>query len=411
MKILLANKFFFPKGGDAVVFFATAKLLENHGHQTMFFAMNDIQNVSSVYSPYFVSTIDLNNQGGIVNQLKTTGRIWYSFEAKKNIKRLLEKEKPDIAHLHNIYHQISPSILDVLKEYNIPTVMTLHDFKLTCPIYTHQVNHRICEKCGHKKYYHVVANRCTKGSLQKSLVNMIEMYLHHSILHSYDKVSLFVSPSKFLMLKTRELGFKGKIIYLPNFIELQEYQPEYSSIDNSLVYFGRLAVGKGIETFLDAIKGLNLPVKIIGEGPAKELLIKKTQSENITNITFLGYLQGPKLYNEIKKAMIIVVPSEWYENNPRSIIEAFALGKPVIGSDIGGIPELIKEGETGYLFPPGNSLALRDKIKLAWKEKDKLSELGRRARRFAETELNSEKHYAQLMEIYQSIIKAGKVIK
>jgi glycosyltransferase involved in cell wall biosynthesis len=404
VKLLYVNKFFYPKGGSEKVFFETAKLMKKNGHTVRFFSMTAPENQPTSESEYFVSYIALNKSGGLFSRIKTAGRILYSLESKKKINALIDKERPELAHLHNIYHQISPSIINSLKKYNIPIVMTLHDYKLTCPIYVLYRNQQVCDECKGGKYYKAVVNRCVKNSRMKSMVNMLEMYLHHLILHIYDKVDIFISPSRFLLNKTQEMGFRGRIEYLPNFIDAQEYDPEYLAKENSLAYFGRLSEEKGVMTLLDAVKGLDIRLKIIGDGPQKDFLLKKVERENISNVTFLGYKTGDELHYEIQQAIAVVIPSEWYENNPRSVIESFAFGKPVIGADIGGIPELVKDGETGYLFSPGNSNALREKIQLATSNHQKVAEMGRQARAFIETELTPEKHYQQLIKIYQWVI-------
>jgi glycosyltransferase involved in cell wall biosynthesis len=405
MKILFANKFFYPKGGAEISLLTTADLLEKKGHTISYFAMQHPQNLSTPFSSYFLSQVDYENNRGIIQQLRTTGRLLYSFEAKKKIGQLINSESPDIAHLNNIYHQISPSIIDTLKKARIPMVMTLRDYKLTCPVYTHLSHNQVCEECRHRRFYKVVSNRCTKNSIPKSLVNMVEMYLHHSILHIYDQVDCFIAPSRFLKDKTHELGFRGKIVHLPNFIDVSGYLPVYHPSENSLVYFGRLSEEKGLITLLDAVKGIDINLKIIGDGPQKDQLLKKVEREKIVNVSFLGYKKREELLPEIQRVGAVVIPSEWYENNPRAIIESFAMGKPVIGADIGGIPELVKDGETGFLFSPGNTNMLREKIMLIKSNPQKTLEMGKTARRFAETDLNPEKHYQQLMNIYQQVIE------
>ncbi len=335
MKVLLVNKFFYYKGGDSRVFFDTGSLLEKNGHEPIYFAMEHERNLPSPFTPFFVSNVDLNAGGNLKNQLKTAGRLLYSFEAKRKIAKLIEKEKPDIAHIHNIYHQISPSIIDTLKKSGIPTVMTLHDYKLTCPAYILLQNGQTCESCGNGKYYHVLLNSCIKDSRVKSALNMLEMYLHHKLLHIYEKINILISPSKFLMQKTREMGCNGQIAYLPNFLDALAYKPAYSWQENSIVYFGRLYKEKGVPTLIDAVKGLDIQLKIIGEGPQQQMLREKVSREKIENVHFLGYLQGEELQTNIRKSMFAIIPSTWYENNPKSVLEAFALGKPVIGSRIG----------------------------------------------------------------------------
>ena len=234
------------------------------------------------------------------------------------------------------------------------------------------------------------------------------MYLHHRILHIYDLVDAFISPSRFLKSKLEEMGFKKKIVYLPNFVNLQDYQPEYGWQENSIVYFGRLSKEKGLFTLIEAVKGLDVKLKIIGEGPIRESLEHSAKSKEIGNIEFLGYMSGEDLKNEIKKSMFVVLPSEWYENNPRSIIEGFALGKPAVGARIGGIPELVKDGETGLNFETGNVEDLRSKIKYLINNTDKIVVMGKNARRFVEVELNQEVHYKKLIEIYNSVSVLNK---
>ncbi|MCF6149528.1 MAG: glycosyltransferase family 4 protein [Candidatus Kuenenia sp.] len=404
MKVLLANKFFYPKGGDAIAFFSTADILKRNGHEVSFFSMLSPNNIDSPDSRYFVSHVNMEG-GGLGNSIKTAGKILYSFEAKSKISELISKQHPDIAHLHNICHQISPSIIDVLKKHNIPVVMTMHDYKLTCAAYTLLANGRVCEDCSGGKYYKAYRNKCIKGSRLKSTVNVAEMYLHHKILHIYDKVDLFISPSRFLIEKTKEMGFSGKFTHLPNFVNANQFEPSYNDSNRTIVYFGRLIQEKGIMVLIDAVKDIDLQLKIIGDGPQRKELEEKVLREGMSNIEFLGYKTKNDLQSEIRNGLFTVLPSEWYENNPFSIIESFALGKPVIGAKIGGIPELIKEGENGLLFEPGDSINLRERIEFLLSDHSLCHKMGSNARKFVEEELNPEKHYQSLLNIYQSLVK------
>jgi glycosyltransferase involved in cell wall biosynthesis len=400
MKILLANKYFFIKGGVEQVFFDTAKILEDHGHRIISFSMKHPRNFPSEYEQYFASNVDYQ-RSGLGNLIKSTTNLLYSFEARNKIEQLIEKDKPDIAHLHSIYHQISPSIIHSLKKKSIPVVMTLHDYKSVCASYLLLAKGEICEACKGSKYYHCFLKKCVKNSRLKSSLNTAEMYLHHKLLHIYNLVDIFISPSRFLKVKIEEMGFKGKIIYLSNFVNLKYYQPTHGFQEKSIVYVGRLSEEKGVDTFIDAAKDLNLKFKIIGEGPMKESLSQKVRSQNIRNVEFLGYRTGTDLQEEMKKSMFTVLPSKCYENNPRIVMEAFALAKPVVGSRIGGIPELVKDNDTGLTFQSGNANDLRSKIEYLLNNPDKIFEMGKNARDFAEKELNAGKHYKKLMEIYE----------
>jgi len=400
VKVLFVNKFFYERGGAVAVFFDTARLIESFGHKAILFAMSHPQNLRSPYSRYFVSNVDFDEPGPLFERIKAAGRILYSLEAKRKIDALLKNERPHIVHLHNIYHQISPSILHTIKAHGLPIVMTLHDYKMVCPTYNMLTNGKPCERCRRGRFYWCLIKRCNRRSLLRSAVNVLEMYLHHRILHIYDLVDVFISPSLFLKEKVQEMGFEGEIHYLPNFIEPGKFLPCYDYGEKSLVYFGRLSPEKGLFTLLEAVGGLDMKLKIIGDGPLRKDLEMLVSQKGLDNVSFLGYKGGEELKGEIQKAVAVVLPSRWYENSPRSIIEAFALGKPVIGSRIGGIPELVRDGETGLTFEPGNAQDLRAKIKEILTNPDRVVEMGKKARGFVEEELNAQKHYKALMEIY-----------
>lgn len=404
MKILLVNKFFYLKGGSEKVFFSEADLLKRNGHQITFFSMFDQRNLPCPQSKYFISQINYQMPINIKLEILQCLKMLYSFEAKEKLKELLNDYQIDIVHLHNIYHQISPSILDVFTRHGIPIVMTLHDYKLVCPSYSMLVDGKPCEMCSNGKYYQCFINKCTKNSYSKSLLNTVEMYLHHKILHIYDLVDIFISPSKFLKEKVKAMGFRKEIVHLPNFINTKDYSPKFNFNEKIICYFGRLSKEKGLFTLIEAIKGIDTKLKIIGDGPLKKNLEEKIRRENLENVSFLGYKSGEELKKEVRNSIAVVLPSEWYENYPRSVMEAFALGKPVIGARIGGIPELVKEEKTGLTFEPGNPKDLRKKIKFLINNPDKVIEMGKNARKFAEKELNPERHYKQLMEIYRKAV-------
>jgi len=403
MKILLANKFFYVKGGADSSFFCTARLLKDHGHKISFFSMQHPDNFDSEYSKYFVENRDLDDQSAL-NVLKASLNILYSFEAKRKIKNLVSVEKPDIAHLNNIYHQLSPSIIHVLKKKRIPIIMTLRDYKIVCASYSMIANGKVCERCKDGRYISCLFQKCVKDSRLKSLLNTFEMYLHHKILRIYDLVDVFISPSLFLKNKVEEMGFRGKVVYLPNFVSLGEYRPQYQSKETSFVYFGRLSKEKGLFTLIEAMNGLEAKLKIIGEGPLREVLVDRVKAVGEKNIEFLGYKMGEELKKELQNSIAVVVPSEWYENNPRSVIEAFACGKPVIGARIGGIPELVRDNETGLTFESGNVDDLREKIQKLIGNPQRCNEMGKAARKRVEQKWGEESHYQKLMEIYSAAV-------
>jgi len=408
MKVLLIDKFLFPKGGASICTLETGKLLIKNGHDVAFWGMKHPLNKELPFQDFFVSNVDYNKKTSIWQQVKSGIKILYSLEAKSKISNLLACWRPDIVHLNNFAHHISPSILSVFIKYKIPAVMTLHDYKLICPTYLMLLNGRPCEKCKKGKFYNCLINKCTKNSILKSLINTMEMYLHHKILNIYDSISLFISPSIFLMEKVKEMGFNGNIVYLPNFVELGKYKPSYDYKDKAIVYFGRLSKEKGVGNLINAVKDLDVELKVVGSGPYEDELRNKVNGENIGNVYFLGYKEGKELIKIISESLFAVIPSAWYENNPISVLESFALGKPVIGSRIGGIPELVIDGKTGFTFKAGDSAVLKEKIKYLLDNTNKIKVLGRNARKFVEKNFNPEKHYKELIEIYKMEIDRYK---
>lgn len=404
MQVLLANKFLFEKGGAEKSLFETARLLEAHGHGIRFFAMQHPRNRACADARHFVSEVDYENPA-LGMRLKAAARMLYSTQAARKLAGLLDGARIDIAHLNNIYHQLSPSILRTLHRRGIPMVMSLRDYKVVCGSYQLLAQGRTCEACSGGRHLQATLKRCMKGSLAASVLTTLEMTLHHHVLDLYGLVDLFISPSAFLRDKVREMGFRGEVVHLPNFVgSLDRVAPRYGSARPRLVYSGRLGREKGLPTLMRAVKGLPVRLEIIGEGPMREPLEALARQASIDNVDFAGYLSGGPLQDHVGAATAVVVPSEWYENNPRSVIEAFALGKPVIGARIGGIPELVRHGDTGLTFAPGDAQDLRGCIETLLAQPAQAVEMGRRGRHLVETELSPERHYAALMRVYERAI-------
>lgn len=405
MRILLVNKFHYLKGGSETYYFSLKELLEEHGHEVIEFSMNDLKNLPSKYSDYFIDNIDYNKKQSLITKASLAIKLVYSFEAKNKIEKLIKDYKPDIAHLHIFQHQMTPSILGVLKKHKIPIVYTAHDFKMICPNYKMMLpSGEICEACIGEKYYNCLKNKCVKGSLSNSLVDMIEAYVH-KFLKSYDMIDAVVTPSDFYRKKFVEFGVnKEKLFYIPNFLDISKFETQ-SSHEDYFVYFGRLSEEKGVQILIKAMENVEGKLKIIGTGPLENQLREYTKLNNLNNkVEFMGYRTGVGLKDILKKAMFVVVPSTWYENAPYSILEAMAAGKPVIGSDIGGIPELVKNNKTGLIFESGNYKELNEKISFLIQKPELLNLYGKNARNSIESDYNKESHYFTLINIYNKLI-------
>jgi glycosyltransferase involved in cell wall biosynthesis len=406
MKILIVNKFFYKKGGAETYFFRLIELLKSYNIEVQYFSMQDKKNRPSEYEKFFVSNINYDDHS-VNNIFRASSRLLYSFEAKKNISKLL-KSKPDLVHLNNIYHQLSPSIIDAIKSFNIPIVMTIHDLKLVCPSYSMINKGKICELCRNNKFFHCYLTACFKKSKAKSLLATCEMYLHHKILKIYKKIDAFIAPSFFIKKKVAYMGFRSNSIYvIPNFVQLENFSPNYNYNGNSIIYFGRLDKSKGILTLLDVVKKMqNIELKLIGQGPLFEKIRYTIRKENIKNIKLLGFLEEKPLKEEIRKCLFSVVPSEIYENNPLSIIESLALGKPVIGSRIGGIPEILGHG-CGFLFEPGNRRDLAEKIDALIRNRDLAVSMGKKGRLLVEENNNQTNYFNELMKVYRRVLASN----
>lgn len=358
----MVNKFFYIKGGSETYYFALKRKLEEEGHQVIDFSMKDEKNFGSPYSDFFVDNVDYSGKSSLSSKLKMASNIIYSQEAKKKFESLVLQKKPDIVHLHIFQHQISPSILDVCKKYDIPTVYTAHDLKMICLNYKMMHHGEICEDCKDGHLYHCAFNKCVKDSFFKSCINTIEGYLH-KWRKSYDAIDYIITPSDFYRKKFIEFGVNpDRVVHIPNFLDREKpVVNKRADSEKYFLYFGRLSEEKGILTLIKAMKNVDSSLYIVGSGPLKEEIESYIEDNNIHSIKMLGFKSGQELIDIVGNARAVVLPSEWYENGPYSAIEALQLGRPIIGANIGGIPELVDEN--GYLFESGNIEKLENCIK------------------------------------------------
>ena len=407
MKILMCNSFNYLRGGAERCFIELSELLTERGHEVIPFCMEDERNLPSPYAAYFTSHIDFPTQmqkQGIKPKLTALARVIYSREAQRNIARLIADTQPDIAHVHGIAHETSPSILPVIRRAGIPIVQTLHDYKLICPNTTFVSHGEICESCRGHRYYNVARKRCKRDSLAASTLAAIEMYAHKATQIYERHVDTFIAPSAFLRDKVAEYGIKNSVVHIPNFIDASSFPPHYEP-ENYFVYCGRFTQEKGILTLLAAMKHVSTGhLYIAGRGDLEPTMRDFLRDKDIENVTFLGHLNTAKLIELVQKALFMVTPSEWYENYPMSVLEAFSCGTPVVGANIGGIPEQVIDGQTGLLFASGNVDDLAQKMNQLLQAPDYAVTLGRNARRQVEKINSPDEHYKQTLDVYQSVL-------
>lgn len=416
MKILLINNVHYHRGGADKVYLNTGQLLEKHGHEVSYFAINYKENINSDFSKYFVQNPDFKNRT-LISKLTSFPRYYFSTQAQVKLQQLINDYKPEIAHIHLLYGGgLTSSILPILKRNKIPIIITIHDYKLLCPTLLFLDNDlNICEKCAKGNYINCISKRCNQLSLSsnKNLFNSIifatESWFRDKV-YNYDKfISKYIFVSEFsrnIHVKYRNFfGAKSEVFF--NFIDFEDNENPSESVGDYYLYFGRLSKEKGILTLLDAFRNFTAArLIIIGDGTLKGEIQSFINNHSLNNVTLFGYMTGENLDAYIRRSKFVIVPSQWYENNPLSIIESFRFGKPVLGANIGGIPELIKEGETGFLFEPGSTISLLETLNGSKNiSEEDYAKLSKNAYMFAYKNFNSETHYLKLIEIYNSILK------
>lgn len=410
MKILFVNKYYHPSGGPEKVILQSKQRLESHGDKVVLFSMQHPKNLATPYSRYFVCNADYNGSSSFIDKTRMALNMFYSLEAKKKMELLLDEEKPDIAHLHNIYHQISPSILPVLKKRGIPVVMTLHDFKLLCPNYTFLRDGDPCESCEGKHFYKAVIHKCVKDSYWKSLVCSLEMYFHRFLKIYQDCVDAFITLSEFSRDRFIKYGIpEKKLFLLTNSMQLPSNGKE-KNLGEYILFLGQLSEKNGVSTLVKAMeKTKDVPLVVAGEGELQPDLKEFVREKNLDNVTFAGFLSGTKLEQMMENSMFTVFPAICYHNCPMSVLESFAYGKSVIGSKLGSIPELIEDGINGLLFEPKNVNELAEKIKYLYHRPLLAEKMGIAAREKVEEKYSEEEYYRKLLGLYDSLIKNGGI--
>ena len=403
MKVLMVNKFHYLKGGSEKYYFELAELLKENGHEVAFFSMKDEKNIKTDCKEYFVEPIDLNTG----SKLKALDVI-YSKANKKKMEEALDEFKPDIVHLNNFQRQLSASIIDPIKRRNIPIVFTAHDVQAICPAITMMDNDKnICEECMKGKYLNCIKKKCNKGSTLKSIVGALEGYYYRTKNIYTKKIDFIITPSEFYREKMIEDGItENKIKALHNFVELKDYDLEVSDEEYAL-YFGRLSKEKGILNLINAFTKLKEgKLYIAGEGPEKETIeniIKENKLED--RIKLLGFLNADQMKDTIRKCKFVIVPSIWYENCPYSVMETLAIGKPVIGANIGGIPELVKNEQSGLTYKYDDIDELANKMETLFNNKELVTEYGVNAKKQANELYGKDIYYKNIMSIYEKLVK------
>lgn len=402
-RLLAINNYFYRRGGAETVFLGEMQMMRELGWDAVPFAMQHPSNLASEWSDYFVSEIEYGHDYGPLTKLRQAASVIYSREAQTKLAALIARRRPTVAHAHNVYHHLSPAIFPTLKQAGVPLIMTAHDLKLACPAYKMLRGTSVCERCKGGHVENVLLNRCIKGSVALSGLVLLETIVHRGLGLYRDTVDRFVVPSRFYLDKLVEWGWpREKLIYIPNFVSLGDVPTDMSEGDY-FVFAGRLSAEKGIATLIRAAASARVRLVIAGTGPDHESLAALAV-ELGGDVSFVGHLSAEPLARLIGQSLALVLPSEWYENAPMSVLEAYGLGRPVIGAGIGGIPELIRAGETGAIARAGDtedlSRVLREVAAMAPSAR---AAMGRAGRVWVGEEFSAASHRDRLLELYRGV--------
>ena len=421
-KLLLINKFWHdkgPAGGVGRYLVQEAQDLAAAGWEVIPFGLAEPETVPNPYLEYFVRARDYSRPrlggGGLGDALSL---VW-NREAARKLDALVRATRPDVAHLHNVYHHLSPSVLPVLRRHGVPVVMTLHDLRLLCPAIHMLRDGQVCERCRGGRFHNAVLGRCVKESRAASLLAAVETAHQRGRRLYLDGVDVFLCPSRFYVEKHAQWGFpRDRLRHLPNFVDLEAWRPDvipWAGTRDAGLYFGRISREKGLRHLLEAqhlwerghadgtIAEPPLRLLVAGSGPCEGNLRARLAQLELSTVEFLGALAPDGLRAALGRARFSVLPSVWYENGPMAALESLAAGLPVLGTDIGGIPELVEDGVTGVVVPPADPAALLAGLRRAAALP---ASAGQAARRWAEVHADRREHMARLQEILAGVARA-----
>lgn len=404
MKVLLAHNDYSVRGGAEVFVHEVRRILREAGHEVELFTCFE-ENLESSYSAKF-PVVEHYSSGGLINKVARVPQVIYNRHARASMAEILEDFRPDIVHAFAIYGRLTPSILEAANAAKVPTVLSCNDYKHICPNYKLFHHGRLCEDCKGGRFISALKNRCCHDSLAISAVGSLEGYTHELMNVWRGNVDRFLFASQFMLGKTREFwadaDFSTDILRNP--FDAEKYHVPLNCGGN-ILYFGRLIEEKGVNLLLEAaIAAPDVPVVIVGDGPDRDQVA--AAAGELENVRFVGPAWGDDLKTHLHEARAVVVPSLWHENFPYVILQAFAAGKPVIGSRRGGIPELIEAGDHGWLFDPTEVAELAAIMQRAARLSEAvILSMGAQAQNYVSVNFNDDAIYSELSRIYSEVLQ------
>jgi glycosyltransferase involved in cell wall biosynthesis len=403
VRVLHVNKFLYRKGGAEGYMEDVAALQVKAGHEVAYWGMAHPENTHTDLADTFVSEVDFEDPSpGLAARAKVVGRMLWSTSARAGIERAVERFRPDVAHLHNVYHQLSPSILGALSRQGVPIVLTLHDYKLVCPTYHFLDKEQVCEACLTHKFWNAPLRRCRDDSALASGAMALETTVH-TVLRSYRHVGVFICPSEFMARKMAEgRVYPDRMHVLRHFVDLTGTATKERAGGEVLVA-GRLVREKAVDTAVRAIALVpgDVRLHIAGDGPMRADLERLAAEVAPGRVLFHGRLPKDDLHELLRSSCLTLVPSRWYENQPLAVLESMANGVPVVATDLGGTPELVRPGVDGELVPADQPAKTAEAIASLLADPDRALLMGQAGRKRIEEEFSPEDHLAGLDRLYQ----------
>lgn len=413
MRILHVNKFLYRRGGAEGYMLDLAELQRGRGHDVSFFAMEHPDNQADANADLFPPRMELNPPpSGFGARVSTSVDILYRRSARIGMDAILDRVRPDVVHLHNIYHQLSPSILRPIARRRIPTVMTLHDYKLACPTYQFLDHGKICEACIPRRFHNAARRRCNRGSLNASVLASVELAAH-TFFGAYDPVDVLICPSEFMLAKMGEAEvYPERLVHIPHFCDLSRITPA-TAPGAGVLFAGRLSSEKGVDVLIDAVALMpdGIDVTIAGDGPELPALRLRAEAAGVADrVQFAGRLPSGELHELMRSSAVVVAPSRWYENQPMVVLEAFGCARPVVASDLGGLPELITDGVSGRLVKHDDPAALARALTELATDPVRAHEMGVTAHRGAVDRFAIDRHLERLDRAYATAANTKEVL-
>ncbi len=406
MRILYCNKYNYPFSGTEVYLFELMELMRERGHQVALFSMADPRGAPTPYDRYFVPNIDFKARSGWARKAAHVGHAIYSTDARRRIREMIGEFRPDVAHVRNIYHHLSPSILWELRAQNVPVLYHLNDFKLLCPSYNLVAQGKACEACKGGAFWHALTRSpsCYPGiGARMTLATEADV---HRWIGTYRKcVDLFLAPSQFVRDKFVEHGWDGRNFeVLPHFQKTHRLRESRAGNDRPLLYFGRLSAEKGIDDLLRSMQNVpHMRLIVAGDGPQRGELQKLAMALGLSNVEFVGHVERSERDDLIAQSRFTVLPSHAYETLGKTILESYAEGRAVIASDMGSRRELVHQGETGVLYPTGDVNELTAAIQSLGSTPELAEKMGRAGWEAVRERHAPEGHYQKLVSLYEGL--------